>query len=48
MTATLQDFDLKAVIGKGSFGKVFLCQKRDTGKLYAMKALRKDTILEFD
>lgn len=46
--ATLQDFDLKAVIGKGSFGKVFLVQKRDTGNLYAMKALRKDTILEFD
>ena len=31
-----------------SFGKVFLVQKKDTKKVYAMKSLRKDVILEYD
>jgi serine/threonine protein kinase len=44
----LQDFIIKSVIGKGSFGKVFLVQKKDTKKVYAMKSLRKDVILEYD
>ena len=34
------------MIGKGTFGKVFLVQKKSDGKYYAMKSLRKDTILE--
>ena len=34
------------LIGKGSFGKVYLVQKIDTGDLYAMKVLRKDFIKE--
>lgn len=46
--AQLSDFVPKAVIGRGSFGKVFLVQKNDTQAVYAMKALRKDTILEYD
>ena len=36
------------VIGRGSFGKVFLVQKKNTGEVYAMKSLRKDVILEYD
>ena len=28
--ATLSDFEIKSVIGRGSFGKVFLVQKRGT------------------
>lgn len=28
--ATLADFEIKKVIGRGSFGKVFLVQKRGT------------------
>jgi serum/glucocorticoid-regulated kinase 2 len=36
------------VIGRGSFGKVFLIQKIDDGKVYAMKSLRKDVILDYD
>ena len=42
----VEDFDLMKVIGKGSFGKVLLVRKRDTGKVYAMKVLDKATILE--
>jgi protein-serine/threonine kinase len=32
-------------LGKGSFGEVYLVQKLDTMKLYAMKILKKDKIL---
>ena len=42
----VEDFDLLTVIGKGSFGKVLQVRKRDTGAIYAMKALNKATILE--
>ena len=46
--ATLNDFIIKKVIGRGSFGKVFLVQKKGSGEVYAMKSLRKDVILEYD
>lgn len=39
------DFELLTVIGKGSFGKVMQVKKKDDGKIYAMKVLRKDTIV---
>ena len=45
---TLADFEIKKVIGRGSFGKVFLVQKKTTGEIYAMKSLRKDVITEYD
>lgn len=45
---TLSDFVIKSVIGRGSFGKVFLVQKRGTNDVYAMKSLRKDVIIEYD
>ena len=44
----LKDFLIRSVIGKGSFGKVFLVEKKDTKKVFAMKSLRKDVILEYD
>ena len=46
--STLEDFVCKSVIGKGSFGKVFLVQKKGTNNVYAMKSLRKDVILDYD
>jgi len=45
---TLADFIIKSVIGRGSFGKVFLVQRRGTNNVYAMKSLRKDIIIEYD
>lgn len=45
---SLADFEIKKVIGRGSFGKVFLVQKKDDKKVYAMKSLRKDVILDYD
>jgi len=40
-----QDFTPVCVLGKGSFGEVFLVTKTDSGRQYAMKLLRKDKIL---
>jgi serine/threonine protein kinase len=46
--AKLQDFEFRKLIGKGTFGKVFLVQNKFNHELYAMKAIRKDVILEND
>ena len=46
--ADLDSFEVKKVVGKGSFGKVFLVQKKDTKAVFAMKSLRKDVILDYD
>jgi serine/threonine protein kinase len=40
----VKEFKIKYLIGKGSFGKVFLVQRKD--KIYAMKTIRKDLLLE--
>lgn len=44
----MEDFEIKKMIGKGSFGKVFLVQHIQDGRLYAMKCIRKDVILEHE
>ncbi|GAA5903894.1 hypothetical protein JCM6882_001342 [Rhodosporidiobolus microsporus] len=42
---TVDDFELLKVIGKGSFGKVMQVRKKDTGRIYAMKTIRKAHIV---
>ena len=42
---TKNDFETISVIGKGSYGKVTLVKKKDTGMLYALKALKKAEII---
>lgn len=42
---SIDDFDLLKVIGKGSFGKVMQVRKKDTNKIYALKAIRKSYIV---
>lgn len=41
----VDDFRIMKVIGRGSFGKVYMVEKRDNKKIYAMKTLQKDMIL---
>lgn len=43
-TATVKDFELLKVIGKGSFGKVFQVRKIGENQIYAMKVLNKSVI----
>ena len=59
---SLDDFTIKAQIGRGTFGKasinidinkefnqqVFLGVLKSTGKLYAIKSIRKDVLLDAD
>ena len=44
----LEDFKLITVLGRGTFGKVYLAELKQTGLLYAIKSIRKDVLLEFD
>jgi serine/threonine protein kinase len=42
---TKNDFEMISIIGKGSYGKVSLVKKKDTGQLYALKVLKKSEIV---
>ena len=42
----LEDFKIKKVIDKGSFGKVFLVVNQANKKLYAMKRINKDILID--
>ena len=40
------DFQTLKVVGRGSFGKVYLVRKKSDGKAYAMKILKKDQLIK--
>mmetsp|Transcript_23298 Transcript_23298/g.39481 ORF Transcript_23298/g.39481 Transcript_23298/m.39481 type:complete len:591 (-) Transcript_23298:283-2055(-) len=44
-TISLEAFHIIRVVGKGSFGKVFLVREKETSTLYAMKVLKKEYII---
>jgi len=43
---TPEDFEPLMVVGRGSFAKVMLVRKIDTNRLYAMKVIRKDSVIK--
>lgn len=45
---TIEDFVLHKMLGKGSFGKVFLAELKKSGQFFAVKALKKDVVLMDD
>ncbi|KAJ3303830.1 Serine/threonine-protein kinase [Kappamyces sp. JEL0829] len=45
---SVEDFLTVQVIGKGGYGEVRLVQKKDSGKIYAMKSIRKSETVSKD
>eukprot|EP01090_Pellita_catalonica_P001876 TRINITY_DN1159_c0_g1_i1.p1 TRINITY_DN1159_c0_g1~~TRINITY_DN1159_c0_g1_i1.p1 ORF type:complete len:481 (-),score=105.50 TRINITY_DN1159_c0_g1_i1:545-1807(-) len=44
-TISRDDFEIIKKIGEGSFAKVFLVKKKDSGTLYAMKSIKKKMLI---
>ncbi|KAJ3212210.1 Serine/threonine kinase [Entophlyctis luteolus] len=44
----LGNFEILAVLGRGGFGKVLLVEEKKTGNMLALKAMKKDAILDVD
>ena len=44
MRVTKEDFKIIKVIGRGTFGKVFLVKLKTNGKIFAMKVLKKEQV----
>jgi serine/threonine protein kinase len=42
------DFEILAVVGRGSYGKVYQVQHSRDGKIYAMKSIKKGVVVEAD
>lgn len=43
-----KDFELLNIIGKGTFGKIYLVQSKSLKTLHAMKCIRKDIVIEHE
>jgi hypothetical protein len=47
-TVKYEDFKLQMLLGRGTFGKVFLAELVKQKKMYAIKAIRKDVLIEYN
>lgn len=45
---TWDDFELISIIGRGTFGKVYLVKIKNSNKYYAMKCIRKDVVIKHE
>ena len=43
---TLKSFDIIKLLGKGSFAKVYLVKHKESGKMFAMKAINKEKVIK--
>lgn len=43
---SVNDFIPLKVLGRGAFGKVMLVEQKGTGKIYAMKSLKKEELID--
>lgn len=46
--SAFEDFEIVKLIGRGTFGKVYLVQSKKSQKMYAMKSIRKDVVIDHD
>jgi serine/threonine protein kinase len=44
----LKDFKFTMLLGRGTFGKVYLAELAKMNKTYAIKAIRKDVLIEYN
>ena len=44
----LQDFEILAIIGKGSFGKIYAAREKKSDRLCAIKSISKELLLDKD
>jgi serine/threonine protein kinase len=44
----MSDFQILRTIGRGYYGKVVLCRRISTNKLWAIKTVHKDLFVEVD
>ncbi len=47
-TTSLDDFEVRSIIGQGTFGKVYLVEHTKTCTFYAMKSIRKDVVIDHE
>lgn len=43
---TMKDFDILTVLGRGFYGKVMLCQRKDTKEIFAIKTIHKNRLIK--
>ena len=42
---TIRDYESLAIIGRGAFGEVHVCREKKTGKIYAIKKIKKQVLI---